>query len=297
MYLDFDGRFRVVIVYEDLGADIIIYTPFMAELEHAVKLLESGANVISSNLFSNVGGIRGDVEAKLQAACERGNSSLFVSGVNPGWINSTIASLAAVCSRVEAVSIAESADCSTYESAETWQAMGMGATEASDKVKALAKDWLVSFRDAVERVAEALSITLDDMEFSVEFATAAEKVDLGWYCMEKDTIAAVRGGWDGMLNGRAVVTIRVTWYLTRHLNEGWELDDDHYHLVIEGNPGIDTRIRFIAPKHWSNNDWDTLTAMPVVNAAFNVHAAPAGILGLKDAGLVCPPAGLWEAKA
>jgi hypothetical protein len=88
----------------------------------------------------------------------------------------------------------------------------------------------------------------------------------------------------------------VTWYLTRHLNQGWEFDDDHYHVVIKGEPEINTRIRFIAPESWGNHEWDTMTAMPAVNALFNVCAAPAGILTLKDVGLVCAPAGIWDAR-
>lgn len=276
-----------------LNADTVIYTPFMADVEHVVRLLESGLDVISTNLFLNVGGLRGEVLEQLEAACQKGSSSLFISGINPGWINSTTAALTAVCRKVDSVSIAESADVSVYESAETWQAMGMGAPDAAPEVKAMAQEWMVSFRDAVERMADALSFKLDDTEFFIEFGKASEKVDLGWFCMEKDTIAAVRSGWNGRIGGRTVVQIKVTWYLTRHLKEDWELDDDHYHIVIKGEPELNTRIRFIPPAHWQNHDWDTMTAMPAVNAAFEVKAARAGVLSLKDVGLVSAPAGIW----
>lgn len=277
-----------------LDADTVVYTPFMADLEHVTRLLESGLDVISTNLFLNLGGIQGETRDTLQAACERGKSSLFITGINPGWVNSTTAALTAVCRRVDSVSIAESADVSVYESAETWQAMGMGAPEAAPEVKAMAREWMVSFRDAVERMAEALAFELDDTEFFIEFGKASEKVDLGWFCMEKDTIAAVRSGWNGVTDGRTVVQIKVTWYLTRLLNENWELDDDHYHIVIKGEPEVNTRIRFIAPEHWGNADWDTMTAMPAVNAIHDVKQARAGILSLKDIGLVCAPAGIWS---
>ncbi|MFC3212963.1 hypothetical protein [Novosphingobium panipatense] len=54
-----------------LGADTILYTPFEADLDHAVRLLESGADMVSTNLFLNVGGIRGEVKERLEAACAR----------------------------------------------------------------------------------------------------------------------------------------------------------------------------------------------------------------------------------
>jgi hypothetical protein len=49
-----------------LAADTVIYTPFMADLSHVVKLLESGLDVISTNLFLNVGGIQGKVKNSLK---------------------------------------------------------------------------------------------------------------------------------------------------------------------------------------------------------------------------------------
>src|SRR4051794_8216768 len=80
-----------------LGADTVIYTPFMADVEHAVRLLESGLDVISTNLFLNVGGIQGETKDRLAAACGRGNSSLYITGVNPGWINTMVTAMTAVC--------------------------------------------------------------------------------------------------------------------------------------------------------------------------------------------------------
>lgn len=279
-----------------LGADTVIYTPFMADLSHVVRLLESGLDVISTNLFLNVGGVQGKVKEQLEAACQRGGSSLYISGINPGWINTMTTAMTAVCRQVESVSISESANCAVYESAETWLAMGMSLPQATPAVIETARNWLMSFYDAVQRMAVALEYKLDDVEFFIEFATASQKVDLGWFCMEKGTNAAVRAGWNGKVNGRTVVQSKVSWYLTKHLNEGWEFDDDQYHVVIKGEPEVNTRIRFIPPKNWGNHDWDTMTAMPAVNAAFNVRAARPGVLSLKDVGLPCAPAGVWLGK-
>jgi hypothetical protein len=174
--------------------------------------------------------------------------------------------------------------------------MGMSLPKATPAVIETARNWLMSFYDAVQRMAAALDYKLDDLEFFIEFATASQKVDLGWFCMEKGTNAAVRAGWNGKVNGRTVVQSKISWYLTKHLNENWEFDDDQYHVVIKGEPEVNTRIRFIPPKSWGNHEWDTMTAMPAVNAAFNVKAARPGVLSLKDVGLPCAPAGVWPGK-
>lgn len=276
-----------------LGADIVIYTPFMADPAHVVRLLETGHDVISTNLFLNVGGVQGEIREQLDAACQRGDSSLYISGVNPGWINSIMTAMTAVCRDVRCVTIDESADVSVYESKETWLAMGISLSEAPPDVIDLAKSWMMSFYDAVQRMAQALEYELDDTEFFIEYATASKRVDLGWICMEQGTHAALRGGWRGLVDGRAVVQTRVAWYLTKELNEGWEFPDDQYILTIDGEPSIAARIRFIPPEHWGNHEWDTMTAMPVVNAIHNIHAARSGILTLRDVGLAVAPAGLW----
>ena len=278
-----------------LDADTVFYNPFMADLDHAVRLLESGLDVISTNLFLNVGGIQAETRDRLVAACEKGDSSLYITGVNPGWINTMVTAMTAVCRDVQKVTIIESADVSVYESAETWQALGIGLPEATPEVAALAKFGFSTFAESVQRMAMALGFDIDDMEFVIDHQTASEPVDLGWLVMEKDTIAAIRGGWNAKVKGKTVIESRVAWYLTQKLNGDWVFDDDHYKVMVEGEPGIDTRIRFLPPEHWGNHEWDTMTAMPAVSAALNVAAAPAGILSLNDVGLPCAPAGFWLA--
>ena len=280
-----------------LNADAVIYTPFEADVSHVIRLLESGSDVISTNLFLNVGGIQGEVKTKLEEACRRGQSSLYITGVSPGWINAIAVALTAVCRQVQGVFISETADCSTYQSPETWLAMGMSLPKATPEVIASARIWLRSFYDAVERMATALQYKLDNLEFFIEYATASQKVDLGWFCMEKDTNAAVRAGWNGQVKGNTVVRFQLTWFLTKHLNEGWEFEPDQYHILIKGEPDVQMRLRFIPPSSWGNHEWDTMTALPAVNAIFDVASARPGILTLKDVGLPSAPAGLWPSSA
>ena len=276
-----------------LKADTVIYAPFMAQLDHAIRLLEAGMDVISTNLFLNMGGIQGDVKARLEAASAKGNSSFYITGDNPGWINSMVAGMTAVCRQVDCVAVTESADCSVYESVETWSTLGMGQPEATPEIHQAAYDWMIMFRDTLFRMAEALGFEIDDTEFKAEFATATETVDLGWFRMEKGTNAAIRAGWAGLMRGQVVVRNQVVWYLTKKLAEGWEIDDDQYHVVISGEPGVDARFRMTPPAHWTNADWDSITALPAVSAACDIKAARPGVLGLKDVGLPCAPAGAW----
>lgn len=278
-----------------LGADTVLYTPFMADLDHVTRLLEAGTDVVSTNLFFNVGGIEGETKERLEAACARGNSSIYITGVSPGWINTMVTAMTGVCRDVRRIAILESADCSVYESKETWEAMGISRTGVTPEIVESAKLWMLPAKDAVQRMAHALEYTLDDLEFFLDYATASETVDLGFMTIGKDTNGAIEVGWNGKLGERTVIQMKFRWYLTQHLNEGWEFSEDQYRVVIDGEPGLDTRIRFIPPDHWGNHEWDTMTAMPAVNAVLDVKAARPGILHLADVGLPCAPAGAWEA--
>lgn len=279
-----------------LKADTVIYTPFEADLSHVTRLLESGADVISTNLLMNLGGVQGAVKAQLEAACARGASSLYITGIDPGWMNSVATSLTAVCRRVDSVEMYESANCATYESVETWTTLGMGLPAPTPEVLQAAYNWFVMFRDVVLRVAEALDFTLDDAEFFCDYAAAAETVDLGWFRMEKGTNAAMRAGWSGKVAGRSVVKITLTWYLTKKLAPAWDIVEDEYEVVVKGDPGVNCRINFAPPEYWGNDEWNLTTALPAVNVILDVKKARSGILGLRDVGLPYAPAGLWAAR-
>jgi 2,4-diaminopentanoate dehydrogenase len=200
-----------------------------------------------------------------------------------------------VCRRVSKVHLIESADCSVYESVETWSFLGIGepggvTPELMDRARA----WLILFRDAVQRIGDSIDVTFDDIEFFCEYATAKETVDLGWFKMDKGTNAALRGGWNGKVKGKTVVKLTVVWYLTEKLAEGWEIDPDQHRIEIEGEPEVTMKLRYTPTPGWTNHDWDVMTALPAVSAIPDIKKARAGILGLVDVGLPRAPVGLWK---
>ncbi|HMO69803.1 MAG TPA: hypothetical protein PKD92_04700 [Novosphingobium sp.] len=279
----------------DLKPDTVLYTPFEANLDHAIALLEGGADIISTNLFLNVGGIVGEVRDRLEAACAKGRASLYITGINPGWINAITAALTAVCRRVSHVDLIESADCSVYESVETWSFLGMGEPGGeTPELMERARAWLILFRDAVQRMGDALEVDFDSIDFFCEYAAAAEDVDLGWFRMAKGTNAALRGGWEGKVAGKGVVKLTVIWYLTKKLDPAWELDEDQHRIRITGEPHVDMKLRYIPSDGWTNHDWDVMTGLPAVSAVFDIKAARPGVLGLRDVGLPVAPVGVWQ---
>lgn len=273
--------------------DVVVYTPFKSSTADVVQLLEAGINVVSTNLFIDSGGMIDDNRNAFATACARGGSSLFITGVNPGWINMVTAALTSVCRSVDHIAVRESADVSNYASRETWEAQGMGQTEVNDQTAATTRGALVSFRDAALRLADAMKLRLDTVDFEIDYAVTSKSVDLGFMTLPKGSNGALRASWVGISAGQERIKLSVSWYLTRELDGDWTFDDEHYHIDISGEPSIHTVIDFVAPE-WKGSDWSILTALPAVNAIPAVVAAAPGILGPSDVPLIAAAPCSWR---
>lgn len=280
-----------------LGADSVVYTPLHPNVSELTRLLASGVDIVSTALFGREGALEGTARQQLEDACARGASSMYITGVNPGWVNNIAVAMTAPCRRVDRVTIAESADCSHYASLETWLAHGISTPASTPETVENTRKSLLPFADTIRFMAEALEIKLDAVTFHAEHATAKRAIDLGWLRIEKDTIAAVRASWSGVAMGRTVLATNTTWFMTRELNADWHLGDerdhDHYHIRVDGDPGMETRVRFVPPASWAGPDWSTITALPAVSAVPAVYAARPGLLSLHDVGLPYAPVGVW----
>ena len=281
-----------------LGADSVVYTPLHPNVSELTRLLASGADVISTALFGREGALEGAIAQQIEAACARGGSSMHITGVNPGWVNSIAVAMTAVCRRVDRVTISESADCSHYASLETWLAHGISRPASTPDMVENTRKSLLPFGDTIRRMAEALEIRLDEVKFQAEHATATRALDLGWLRIEKDTIAAVRATWSGIAAGRTVLATNITWFMTKDLNADWRFSDDdnhdHYHIRVDGDPNVETRLRFVPPASWVPTDWSIITALPAVSCIPAVYAARPGLLSLRDVGLPHAPVGVWR---
>jgi len=151
-----------------LGADSVVYTPLHPNVSELTRLLASGADVISTALFGREGALEGAIAQQIEAACARGGSSMHITGVNPGWVNSIAVAMTAVCRRVDRVTISESADCSHYASLETWLAHGISRPASTPDMVENTRKSLLPFGDTIRRMAEALEIKLDEVKFQAE---------------------------------------------------------------------------------------------------------------------------------
>lgn len=95
-----------------------------------MRILAAGINVVGSSpgLLQYPWGVMPDKYiARVEDAAQKGNSSVFITGVDPGFINDLIPfALTGTCQRVEQVRCMEIADYASYDGAEVMHYMGFG---------------------------------------------------------------------------------------------------------------------------------------------------------------------------
>src|SRR6202035_1650807 len=138
-----------------------------------MRILAAGINVVGSSpgLLQYPWGVMPDKYiARVEGAARQGNSSIFISGVDPGFINDLIPfALAGTCQRIEQVRCMEIADYATYDgSTVMFDVMGFG--KPLDEVPMLLQPGLLSIAwgAAIRQLAAGLGIELDTITESYE---------------------------------------------------------------------------------------------------------------------------------
>jgi 4-hydroxy-tetrahydrodipicolinate reductase len=286
-----------------LDADCVCYTPLFAEEDLLVRMLESGKNVVTSSGFIHPARARGPAfTARIEAACHKAGTSIFGSGINPGFINLLAIVLTTPCRRIESVTWDEFSYAGLYNSPESWRPFGFGLTPGErERRKAgrfTVEDAPASldtkvFLEAVCLVADALGIELDGHEVHEDVAVATRPIEVAWTTFAPGTVAGLRHSFRGLAGGRAVVTGRVNWYMGPDLEPNWVPDRTGEEWVgrveIEGEPRVRCELG-VGPGRLEDPDLvhnviDRAligTAMPVVNAIPAVCAAPPGVRSYLD---------------
>jgi len=273
-----------------LKPDVIVYNPMWNDVDELVRILESGVNVVASASFIT-GHNLGDGRDRLAEACQRGGSTLFGSGVSPGFAELLAIVATTACDRVDKVIIAESADTTLYDSPDTERPTGFGTAIDDPDLAPMAQKGTAVFAEAVQLVADALGVTLDEIKCVSEYAQTTEDLAMASWTIPAGHVAGVYASWQGVAGGKTVVDINVRWKKGTTLEPDWQLDSDGWKITIEGRPTVNMTVGFLPPPDMIENaktieDFFVLghimTAMPPINAIPAVVAAPPGIATYND---------------
>ena len=265
------------------------------DIELYERVLEAGINVVTTADW--VTGHHRDTNHRrngtgesdrLTVACERGKSTFYGTGMNPGLAQILTIVHSTDVADIEKVTCIESVDVSCHHSAKTWENCGFGRPVDDPEVPRLLELGTRVFEDGVRLMADCLDIELDAVVFSYELGACTKDVDLGWYQLPAGSLGACAFSYVGKVGRTPRVELQLEWQMTPHTDPHWNIQGC-YITKIDGDPCIYSK-HLILPK--PGTDFSsaaafgaiamTVTGMPALNAIRAVVDAAPGIVTSAD---------------
>ncbi len=283
-----------------LDGDCVCYmsTDMMRPLPELVeelgKLLASGLNVVGPQ--TSLGfplGIDKELLDVLTGACERGASSLYISGLSPDANLVLMTNVASVCHRVESVSVAEMLTMNHYNEPFVLAGIGLGVAPSEETYELMYEHL---WTPLIKHLAHDFGVELDSGYLHRhETLIADERVELPGSVVEPGTVTAAHHSMSGLIDGTARITTH-GYYWAGEYPDVWPSlpGEGGYRIEIAGNPGITLDYCF---SHEENVTVAVLvaTAMRPVNAIPTVCNAAPGLLTLLDLPVVMPSTN-WNSR-
>ena len=269
-----------------LEPDCVVYMPESTDFDDVCRLLESGANIVSTRAeFFNPARMDPALRERIESACRKGGTSIHSSGSSPGFITEALPlPLLSLQRRLDLLTIDEFANCLDSCSEEMLRnIMGFGDGPEAFATRVFA-DRDVVFADSLAVIAEAIGLPLSSFESESEIAVTRGPVKLHHTTIGAGTVGGQRYTVTGLHKGVPALRFRSNWFVTMDLVPNWDLRDDGWRVVVEGDTPLDITIRFpIADDPQTRaRTLPNLTAHRPVNAIFAVCAAPPGIVTTVD---------------
>jgi 4-hydroxy-tetrahydrodipicolinate reductase len=262
-----------------LEPDCVLYMPRQCDVDDVCRLLESGANIVTTRgEFHHPASLDDATRDRVEAACARGATSIHSTGSSPGFVTEALPIVLLSLQRsLDSVTIDEFADLSTRDSPDLlFTIMGFG--KAPEKFDA--RRWAhgaAAFGPSLRSLADAVGAPLDDVQSSGEVAVAPRDVEIAAGTVPEGTVAAQRMVVTGTRRGRPLLTFRANWYCATDVEPAWDLRETGWRLQIDGDVPLDVDIRFpVAPEHYASMS-PGITAHRAVNTVPVVCAAAPGI--------------------
>jgi len=298
------GRTLGVVATSDSAAlvalkpDCVVYTA-MADirlkeaLAELTGMLRAGVNVVSSSpvfLQYPRGTVPDSVVDSVQGAAIDGASSIFVSGIDPGFANDWLPlSVTSISERIDEVRCYEILNYNTYNQPMVLFDM-MGFAQSLDETPLLLLPGVLTtaWGSVVRQLAVGLGVELDGIEEHFERLAAPETFEIDAGTVEEGTAAGLRFELRGMRAGRSVVVLEHVTRLRDDIGPDWPQPAGKgcYRVKVTGEPNYTVDLQLLGTDGDHNTAGLKATAMRIVNAIPAVVAAPPGIITALDMPLV-----------
>ncbi|MBF4160848.1 NAD(P)H-dependent amine dehydrogenase family protein [Nocardioides acrostichi] len=276
--------------------DVLTFHGVFPDEDLYVQVLEAGIDIVTTADW--ITGFHRDtnhphhsgrkVSEVIESACQRGGSTFYGTGMNPGHNQIIGVAVSANVADIENVTTIESVDVSCHHSADTWREVGYGLPVDDPALPDMLRKYTEVFADSVYLKADCFGLELDEVRFSYELGACTKDVDLGWYQLPKGSLGGNYIKYQGMIDGVPRVETHLEWQMTPDTDPSWDIKGC-YITQIKGDPQIyNKHMIFPAPGVDLSDPSDfasigmTVTGMPALNSIKAVHAARPGIITSAD---------------
>lgn len=263
-----------------LKSDCVLYMPQQINADHLCRLLESGSNVVTTRTeFHLASRVDPALRERIEAACQRGGTSLHSTGSSPGFITEAIPlALLSIQRRLDGLHISEFADCSSRNSPEMiFQIMGFGNAPHPQAEAGRVHHIKQAFGPSLQMVAESLGLSFDSIEGDGDVAYAKKDIVIAAGTVKAGTVAALRTNVRGIYKGRPLVTFTAYWFVSEDIDKNWGLRGDGWRVKVDGDAPLEIDLKFTVSAEHKAATTPGYTAHRAVNAVRYVCEAAPGI--------------------
>ena len=266
-----------------LQPDCVLYMPHVCNYDELCRLLEAGINVVTTRMeLQNPAAYDATVYDRIEAACQRGNSSIHATGSSPGFSTEALPLvLASIQRRLDRFTVTEFADCSSRNSPEMiFEMMGFGQPPGAVN-QAQLDHARMCFAPSLQLMATALGLPIERFDVTGEQGIAQRDLQIAAGTISKGTVAATKTTVSGIHQGRSLLNFTTLWFVGTEVDTSdrqvWDFRSSGWHMLVEGDCPLDVSISFpVKPENYADMT-PGLTAHRPVNAVPYVCEAPAGI--------------------
>ena len=266
-----------------LEPDCLVHMAPSRVMEPIADFLEAGVNVVTlghAGLVHPPSWEHPD-RVTIMAACETGKSSLFYGGIDAGFASHTLPIvLSGICERIDLMTIYEVRDYDPLPLHQLeWFNFGKPNKEGArfDTPGGITHVWAPSLR----LIADALGVTFDRIDEFFVVQLTDEAFDVPALHIPAGTIAAVRFGLSGIVDGVERIRLEHVNRLRRDIAPDWQYEQG-YGVVVNGAPDYRLHLDLSDPLGVQTRPALWGTAMYLVNAIPHVVAARPGIKSVLD---------------
>ncbi len=262
-------------------------------IERFCTLLEAGINIVSTSIAGLVhhSGYDGESLARIHDAATRGNASLYVSGIEPGFAADHLVLLLTTLSRsITSIRTQEIFRYDDYPVVEVMRdVFGFGRPPEDKVIIELPGVQAMTWSAPVRMVADALGLELQDIRETYYKEVTERPLDVAIGRIEAGTVGAVRFETIGVVDGRDAIVIEHVNRMSADIAPHWPQAEHHgtYRVEIQGDPDIRVELTLGDNESYSR-DGMTATAMRIVNAIPHVCRARPGLVTAMELPLTVP---------